>query len=393
MPLDRRCFFFTAAGMLAAQTPPSRQLTVGVIGSGSRGRLLARTFRQDPAVTIAAVCDVYEPNLEAGLSAEKGQAKAYRNYKALLDEKSIDIVIIATPEHWHHRMLLDTLAAGKDVYIEKPLCQTPEQGVELVEAARRSKSVIQVGMQRRSYELFLNARKVVASGTLGEVRMVRSWWLNNDLGGARRAKLTGPLDWEQWQGPAPRRPLDPDRFANWRFYSEYSGGRTADQGAHMFDAIHLLMDAGYPSAVNAGANRIQKPNVDTPETMTVCAEYPQDFLAVFMLNYAAMRYRTRNDQLIQLDGDLARMDVGREEYAVYRQGAEEKAGVRETSPSGFDRATDRHVQDFLECVRTRKTPTGTVELGFQACLIVQLANMSLKSGRRVRWNAAQSKVV
>src|SRR6267378_3016223 len=171
MQLNRRTFFLASGSALWAQTPPSQQLTVGVIGSGGRGRYLEKVFQQDASVRITAVCDVYEPNLEAGLSAAKNQAKAYRNYKTLLDDKAIDIVIIATPEHWHHRMLLDALAAGKDVCIEKPLCHTPEEGAELVEAARRSKSIVQVGMQRRSYSLYLNAGEIVKDGTLGRVRM------------------------------------------------------------------------------------------------------------------------------------------------------------------------------------------------------------------------------
>src|SRR5437773_1990445 len=241
MQLNRRTFFLASGSALWAQTPHSQQLTVGVIGSGGRGRYLEKVFPQDASVRITAVCDVYEPNLEAGLSAAKNQAEAHRNYKTLLDDKTIDIVIIATPEHWHHRMVLDALAAGKDVYVEKPLCQTPEQGVKLVEAEKKTKSIIQVGMQRRSYDLFLEGRDIVASGQLGAVRMVRSWWLNNYLGDRTVTKLDGPLDWEQWQGPAARRPMDPNRFRYWRYYSEYAGGILADQGAHVFDGIHLLM--------------------------------------------------------------------------------------------------------------------------------------------------------
>ncbi len=254
-----------------------------------------RVFRQDAGVRMAAVCDVYEPHLEAGLS-ESGGARAYRNYKALLEDKDIRAVIIATPEHWHHRMLLDALAAGKDVYVEKPLCQTPEQGVELVEAARKSKSIVQVGMQRRSYDLFLKARDLVAAGRLGRVGMIRSWWLNNNLAPVSR-RLEGPLDWEQWQGPAPRRALDPRRFFEWRSFADYSGGIMTDQGAHVFDGIHMLMGAGYPLAVNASAGRVLKAGYDTPERVVVTAEYPENFLAVFTINYAAMRYKLANDQL------------------------------------------------------------------------------------------------
>src|SRR5690242_15425029 len=304
MSIGRRSFLWTSGAALLAQQAPSDQIAVGVIGSGGRGRYLESVFQRDPKTRIVAVCDVYEPNLEAGLSAAGNQAKAYRNYKALLDDKSVDAVIIATPEHWHHRMLLDALAAGKDVYVEKPLCQTPEQGVELVDAAARSKNIVQVGMQRRSYDLFLKARDIKSAGTLGAVRMVRSWWLNNSLRGSTQTQvLKGPLDWEQWQGPAPKRPLDPARFFDWRSYSEYSGGIVADQGAHVYDGIHLVMGCGFPAAVNASAGRVHKAKFDTPESVTVAAEYAEDIVAVFTINYAAMRYPNPIDQLNQFDGD------------------------------------------------------------------------------------------
>jgi predicted dehydrogenase len=391
MMQDRRTFVLTSAGALLAQAPPSKQLQVGVIGSGSRGRYLETVFRRDPEVRIIAVSDVYEPNLEAGLSAAGNQAKAYRNYKALLDEKTIDVVIIATPEHWHHRMLLDALAAGKDVYIEKPLCQTPQQGVELVEAAARSKNIVQVGMQRRSYDLFLKARDIKGGGTLGNVHMVRSWWLNNDLRNAGQVPaLKGPLDWEQWQGPAPRRSLNAARFFGWRNYSEYSGGLVADQGAHVYDGIHLVMGCGFPAAVNASGGRVHKPEVDTPESVVVVAEYPEDFLGVFTINYGAMRYQSRNDQLNQFDGDQARMDLSREKVSVYKEGAEEEPVT--TARGSFSKAAEDHVANFLECVRTRATPNATVAKGFQAALVVQLANISMREGRRIKWNATQKRI-
>jgi predicted dehydrogenase len=320
--------------------------------------------------------------------------KAIRNYRQILDDKGIQAVLIATPEHWHHRMVLDALAARKDVYVEKPLCQTPEQGTELVRAEKASKSIVQVGMQRRSYDLFLEGRKIIAAGTLGNVRMVRSWWLNNYVGQPPSAKLDGPLDWEQWQGPANHR-VDPDpvRFRHWRYFSDYAGGIAADQGAHAFDGIHLLMNASYPVAVNSSAGNIQKREFDTPESMTTIAEYPEEFLGIFTINYAAMKYKSRNDQLTQLDGDQARMDIGREECKVFRQGEEDTPAIVKTSARGFGYATELHVMNFLDCVRTRKTPTAPMRLGFQACLITMLANISRKTGRRVRWDDAAGKVV
>jgi len=387
--IGRRMFLLAGASAAWAQTAPSNQVRIGIIGSGGRGRYLTKVALRDPAVRVAAVCDVYEPNLEAGLSAAGNQARAVRNYRGLLDMKDLDAVIIATPEHWHHRMLLDALAAGKDVYVEKPLCQTPEQGVELVRAAAQSKSIVQVGMQRRSYDLYLQARSVIAQGTLGTVKMVRCWWLNNSLTPST-AELKGPLDWEQWQGPIAqmaRRPLDPARFFDWRSYSEYSGGIMADQGAHVFDGLHMLMASGYPDAVNATAGRVHKPRVDTPESVVVVAEYPEDWLGVFTLNYAAMRYPGIEDQLNQYDGDRARLDIGRERFSVLYKG--HSAPMLTAVSGGFDKATEAHMDNFLDCVRTRNAPNATVERGFQAVLVTQMANISLREHRRVRWDGTR----
>ena len=397
MTSNRRSFLLAGSAALAAHAaPPSDQVVLGLIGAGGRGTFVMTTFQKDPALRVGAICDVYEPNLERGIStAKKGGStpKAYRNYKQLLADKDIQAVLIATPEHWHAQMVLDAIAAGKDVYVEKPLCRTPEEGMALVEAEKKTKQIIQVGMQRRSYDLYIEGAKVVASGKLGKVRMVRSWWLNNYLGGGKVTKLEGPLDWEQWQGPVERRiPLDPDVFRHWRNYSEYAGGIVADQGAHVFDGIHLLMHASYPLAVNASANRPHRPGFDTPETVVAIAEYPEDFIACFSVNYAAMRYKSRNDQLNQLDGDQARMDIGREEYKVFPQGNEDEASLQKKSEKGFGWATDLHVQNFLECVRTRQHPTAPMWLGFQAALVVQMANLSLRHGRRIRWNNEKKKV-
>ena len=395
--MNRRIFLLSSSAAAVSSAAASDRLSLGLIGAGGRGTFVMSVFQKDPSVRIGAICDVYEPNLEEAISTASkvpGNApRAYRDYRKLLEDKSIDAVLIATPEHWHHRMVLDALAAGKDVYVEKPLCQTPEQGVELVQAEAHSKNIIQVGMQRRSYDLYLEGRRIVAAGTLGTVRMVRSWWLNNYIASGPAPVLKGPLDWEQWQGPvARRRPVDANVFFNWRFVSDYAGGIVADQGAHVYDGIHLLMHASYPLAVTATGGRPHKAGADTPESVVVTAEYPEDFLGVFSINYAAMRYKFRNDQLNQLDGDQARMDISREDLSVYRQGAEDTPLKAMHSEKGFGYATDLHVRNFLECVRSRKTPAAPMRLGFQAALVTQMANLSMHHGRRIRWNDTSKKV-
>lgn len=391
--MQRRTFWMGAVGAAFAA---EERVNLGVIGAGGRGTYVMTEFQKDMGLRVGAICDVYEPNLERALGVVKKQqtepARAVRRYQDLLADRRINAVLIATPEHWHHRMVLDALAAGKDVYVEKPLCQTPEQGVELVEAERKTKQIIQVGMQRRSYDLYKMAREVVADGTLGTVRMVRGWWLNNHVNAGPAAPLEGKLDWEQWQGPAAPHAPEPGRFRNWRLYSDYAGGIVADQGAHVFDGFHMLMNASYPLAVTAMGGRPHREGVDTAESVVVTASYPEDFLGVFSINYAAMKYASKNDQLNQLDGDKARMDIGREICRVYAAGKEEEVMLEKKSTRGFGLATELHVRNFLQCVRTRQRPTAPMELGFQAALVVQLANLSMKTGRRAKWNAREQKV-
>src|SRR5215475_308710 len=163
MRANRRIFLLNAAGAMAVHAAaPADQVVLGVIGSGSRGTFVMTVFQKDPALRVGAICDVYEPNLEKALSTASqipgSKPKAYRNYKELLADKPIDAVLIATPEHWHTQMVLDALAAGKDIYVEKPLCHTPEEGVRLVDAERKTRNIIQVGMQRRSYDLYQRGR-------------------------------------------------------------------------------------------------------------------------------------------------------------------------------------------------------------------------------------------
>ena len=273
--MHRRMFWMGAAGAAFAA---EGRVTLGVIGAGGRGTYVMTEFQKDMGLRVGSICDVYEPNLERALGVvRKGQAepaRAVRRYQELLADRSIDAVLIATPEHWHHRMVLDALAARKDVYVEKPLCQTPEQGVELVAAERASQQIVQVGMQRRSYDLYKQGRELVAAGTLGNVRMVRGWWLNNQVAGGPVAPLEGKLDWEQWQGPAPRRALDASRFRQWRLYSDYAGGIVADQGAHVFDGIHMLMNASYPLSVTAAGGRPHRAGVDTADSVVSSASFP-----------------------------------------------------------------------------------------------------------------------
>jgi predicted dehydrogenase len=389
--MDRRGFLGAAAAVpqvLAANERPR----VGLIGAGVRGRLLAVEFKELGA-EVAAVCDVYEPNLQAGLKAASSGARAHRDYRRLLEDASLDAVIVATPDHWHAQMVIDAVEAGKDVYVEKPLAHTIEEGFRIIEAVRRTRRVVQVGTQRRSFDLFQDAKRLADSGTLGPVRLVNSWWLNRTAS-LRAGKLEGELDWEQWLGPAPKRPLDPVRFFNWYWFWDYSGGLLIGQAAHVIDAIQWLMNSSYPLAVTCAAAAPGIPGAEAPETCTMAVEFPENYLAVFTLGYQAMRYHPFHDQLIQVHGAQARLDVGREWYALYPESKtlDLRPSVEIRKPGSFAAATRAHIRNFLECMRTRNEPNATVEMGQATNIVLCMAMEALRTGRRVRWNPAMRRM-
>jgi predicted dehydrogenase len=383
--MNRRHFITGAAGSAFAAGDRVRG---AIIGSGGRGRLLTAEFKEI-GVEMAAVCDVYEPNLQAGLKAASTGAKPYDDYRRLLDDKSIEVVAIATPNHWHAQMTIDAVEAGKDVYVEKPMAHTIDDGFRMIEATRRTKRVVQVGTQRRSFPLFQEAKQIMDSGRTGTVRLVNSWWLNSTPPALSQPVLKGKLDWERWLGPAPKRPLDPVRFDHWSWFWDYSGGLLVGQAAHVVDAINWLMGSTYPLSVTCTGKKAMR-GAEVPETASMTIEYPE-YIAVFSLGYKAMRYLRVNDQLKQFHGEKARFDVGRESYALYPadpRALDLKPAVDKREPGSFDTAVRAHIRNFLECVRSRRDPNATVEMGQATNVILCMGMEALRTGKRMRYNEA-----
>jgi predicted dehydrogenase len=388
--MTRRTFVALTALSSARILGANERMHAGIIGCGGRGQYLMDEFKAVGA-ELPAVCDIYEPYLEEGLKLASPGAKSYDDYRRLLDDKSIDVVIIATPEHWHAQMLVDTVQAGKDVFIEKPLSHTIEEGARMVEAVRRTKRVCQVGTQRRSAELFIEARRIMASGATGEVRLVNSWWINyRDRLEPRQLK--GKLDWQKWLGPAPQRPMDPMRFFYWQWFFDYSSGMLS-QASHIVDAINMILGSSYPTAVSCLAGKVDVSGSEVPETASMTIEFPEKFLAVFTVCYKAMQYNGFSDQMKQFHGTKARFDVGRESYTLYPQSkeVEMRPSIDVKRPGSFDLATRAHIRNFLECVRSRTDPTATVEMGHATNVSLCMAVQSMRSGRRMGWNATTGK--
>ena len=363
MSLGRRTFLAVTAVGAARVLGANDRIRCATIGTGNRGTYLTRQFKEFGA-EMAAVCDVYEPRLEQGLQAASAGAKSFVDYRRLLEDKSIDAVIIATPDHWHAQMLVDAVDAGKDVYVEKPLAHTIEDGFRMVEAVRRTKRIAQVGTQRRSYPLYQEAKRIIDSGVTGPIRLVNAWWMNS-LKSLNARPLEGKLDWDLFLGPAPNRPLDPLRYFNWLQFYDYSIGYPIGQAAHIADGVQWMMNSTYPLAVTCSSGKLNLEGGEIPETGSMSVEFPENYLLVFTLSYKAMRYRAFNDQMQQFHGEKARFDLGRESYALYPQtmDVEVKASQERREPDTFDSASGAHIRHFLDCVRARKEPNATIEMG------------------------------
>jgi predicted dehydrogenase len=390
--MNRRTFLLATAAAQSQMLGANDRLRVGIIGSGGRGRYLTGQFKELGA-NMAAVCDVYEPNLQAGLKEASTGAKSFRDYRRLLDDKSIEAVIVATPDHWHARMVIDAVEAGKDVYVEKPMTHLIDDGFAIIKAVRRTNRIVQVGTQRRSAEMFLNAKQLFDTGPAGTVRLVTSAWFNNQKSLNNRT-FTGDLDWTQWLGTAPKRDPDPLRFFNWYWFWDYSGGLLIGQAAHVVDAIMWFMNSKEPAAVTCTGGKIHLPGVQVPETATIAIEFPEDYLATFTLGYKAMVYNPCNDQYKNFHGDKGRLDVGREYYSLFPQSSsiEMKPSVDVKKPGSFGQAAPSHIRNFMDCVRSRKEPNAPVEAGQGTAIVLCMAMQSLREGRRLRWNSQARKV-
>lgn len=387
--MNRRVFLFTAGGAaISAQVPPSKRVTVGIIGVGSRGRQLLEACLALPGVRIGAVCETYEPRLfGAGfLAREKGhRPRYYRIYSDLIADGDLDAVLIATPDFWHYRMTLEALHARKDVYVEQPLCLSWQEGVELRDAERNSRQVVQVGSQRRSSPLYIEIAARIAEGAVGRVQMAQAASASSYLrsGVLRRGgvKFRDPLNFPDWQAAAVTKvPYSPDRFLNWRFYSMYAGGPVTDLGVHVLDGIHMLTGASFPSRVQASGVRSMEEGFDTTERAGLVVEYANGLLTTMSVNGTAAKLHEN----ALIDGEGGRIEIN-------PQGSTGSV-LRPSDDPRLSDATRRHLTNFVECVRNRKRPNAPISVTFPATLICQMGNLSIAARQSVRWDAATVRV-
>src|SRR5438067_12571742 len=289
--VSRRTFIKGAAALAAFGVPAvnvlgaNDTLQIGCIGTGGRCRHLMPALARIPNVRIAAVCDIFDNNLEAGRKLADPKAFVTRKYKELLDRRDIDAVLIASPDHWHVPMTLVAISAGKDVYVEKPLTHDLAKGKSILEAQAKHKRIVQVGTQQRSMPHIRKAYDLVRAGRLGTISKVHlTWNLNGD-----RVRKSPPspdfpkqVDWKAFVGNAPEQPLDEYRFRNWRWFWDFGGGLFTDLMVHWIDVAHWFLDLDHPlKAVSVGPHTVSEGVWQTPDTVQPLLVYPQQVQAHF----------------------------------------------------------------------------------------------------------------
>ena len=336
-----------------------------------------------PDTEIVAVCDVYEPNRMKARQSFAPNGKQTVEYRELLEDKSIDAVVIGAPDHWHVKMTCDAVAAGKDVYVEKPVTHTIEEGVVLQKAVDASGRIVQVGMQQRSWPHFLEAKAMIQAGELGQVTFVRTYWYQNHLGRDFAKADSSKLDWQRWLGSAPQRPFDDRRFAHWRWFWDYGGGSLTDLFCHWVDVVHMCMGNQAPSQAVCVGNSWTLAGYDCPDTISAAFEYPSRYTVAY--DGSLIGYREGGGLVFR--GTKAMLRVHRAGYWLYPElkNYSENPDMdvpAKTAKSQRDGGID-HMQNFLDCVRSRKAPNATVAIGIAAARAGHMGNQALREKRMV----------
>jgi predicted dehydrogenase len=390
--IDRRTFLAAASvGSLAASArggtaAANERVRVAVIGLRSRGTDLSRLFAANPGAEVAAVCDVDDSMMGKPLRAvEKIAGKPPRvekDFRRLLDDKAIDAVAIATPDHWHAMLTVLACQAGKDVYVEKPASHNVVEGRRMVEAARKYNRVVQLGTQRRSTPYVREAIEHVRSGALGKVAMARAWNHQKrvNIGHGQPGPVPPGIDYAMWQGPAPDRPYHANRLHyNWHWFWNWGTGELGNNGIHGLDVARWGLGAVAPIAVSSGGGKyVFDDDQETPDTQTVTWDFPE---AALVYEHRIWSNHGTEGELfgIAFYGEKGTLIIGEKGWRV-EEGDKAQGAA---SPDG----QARHVGNFVECVRSRETPNADIEIGHLSTRLCHLGNIALRTGKKLAFDA------
>ena len=387
------------AGSYARIPDANERVTLGLIGCGGRGQDVMRHFIQQGAV-VGAVCDPDESRMHQAKKEAGDHAQLVKDFRRLLERQEIDAVIIATPDHWHALPTILACQAGKDVYVEKPLAYTVSEGRAMVEAARRTGRIVQIGTQQRSGEHYQRAVAMVQRGDLGKISRARIWNVWNNTfgeGGGRWGAIGNPadcdppagVDYDLWLGPAPKRPFNPNRFHwNYVYFWDYAGGMITGWGVHHVDIVHWALGQDSPVAVAAaGGKYVLTDARETPDTLDAFFDY-RGFTLQASFYHANGRSIEGGDYGVAFYGTKGTMLLTREGFEVWPEG--DQVQPLRSDGSHMD-GPFQH--DFLECVKSRRKPLADVETGHKSTIPVLLANIAYKTGRKLKWDASNERFI
>ena len=395
----------------------NERIGLGFIGFGLIGKRHVLDFKAIPDFNLVAIAEVHKGRLDEGAMTMGGSPRTYGDFRRLLDDKGVDAVVVSTPDHWHALMTMMACSAGKDVYVEKPLSLFVREGRWMVDVARRNKRVVQVGTQQRSGPHYQKARELIQGGHIGQVVSVRMWSYRNIMPGFGSPPDGDPpsgFDYDLWLGPSPKRPYNPNRaLYHFRWHWDYSGGQMTNLGQHSLDIVHWFLGASAPRAVSSSGGRFAlRDNGETPDIQDALFEY--DGWTASWSHREASRGTppsnglefcgTRGSLIISRKGFIVTPDAEiLPESAVRRFGGAHPVGgpdgtgdrsstsqkrteaIEDQSGDEYDQFR-RHAAGFLDAVRSRRQPISDLESGHRVATACHLANLSLRVGRKLRWD-------
>ncbi|MBN9660705.1 MAG: Gfo/Idh/MocA family oxidoreductase [Acidobacteria bacterium] len=398
--MKRRYFLPTvAAGLSAVRMAPaaSDRVNVAVIGVRGRGRALTGGFAKLADANVEYLVDVDDRVVPAAAAllekAGRKPPKVVRDMRRVFDDKSIDAVVIATPDHWHAPAAIMACDAGKDVYLEKPCSHNIREGRLIVEAARRNKRIVQHGTQSRSRESTRAAIDYIHAGNIGKVVMAKAWDVQRraDIGHKADSPVPADVDYDTWVGPAPFMAFNENRFHyNWHWHWNFGTGDAGNDGAHQIDMARWALGVELPTeAAGTGAKLYFEDDQQTPDTINATFRYPGKML-MFELRIWNPYGLEGVENGVAVYGGNGMVQIGKWDrlwgYKVY----DEKGKlVKHEQRPGEDEA---HVRNFLDCVKSRKAPNAEIEIGFRSVVHCHLANIVARTGRTVHYDASTDSV-
>jgi predicted dehydrogenase len=394
----------------AANVPGSNdRIRIGLIGCGGMGQTDLRDFLKNTNVQCVALGDVDDSQSAATrewvnrLDGQKPELIT-RDFRFVLDRKDIDAVIVGTPDHWHALPTIMACQAGKDVYVEKPLAISIGEGRAMVRAARQHNRIVQMGTQQRSAPHYAEAVEYVRSGRLGQIRLVRAWAYQGWMGNIPKVPDSDPppgVDYDMWLGPARKRPFNKNRFHfNFRWYWDYSGGLMTDWGAHMIDIANWAMGVKTPTCAVSMGGKFGFPDdaEETPDTQQALWSYP-GFTMLWEHATAINRGPEARDHGVEFHGNNGTLVVDRAGWEVAPE-VVKVDGKSQYKLAAFprqnvvnDQSHQAHVNNFLDCMRSRELPRSDVEIGHYSMIACHLGNIAFRLGRQVCWDTGTETII